>query len=296
MLYVWEGRTAVSTSADCWLQSNIVTECQHYCLSPWWSFMGKHLAHTPLSIPSSFSMHQKPPLSSDIQNTFPLFLLYMSPSTMWWLWLLHCEGNWERPSPLNSKALTENWNQTSKISQPSFNIRTNNAVAPAPALTLQSYAPQRIQRHGHRNSWVLRTRGVGGEVTLLFLHSVCMRETQKQDESVMQLGAFPFITTGRITIWEHSFSSWLVLGTVMLVWGASSAHAVGLPAKEQIWERVWSEPPEGTGNLCEMARFVLLFSWLFSKNKRKNYNARLLRQIITLYSKEAKDGRKGKDP
>lgn len=162
MLYVWEGRTAVSTSADCWLQSNIVTECQHYCLSPWWSFMGKHLAHTPLSIPSSFSMHQKPPLSSDIQNTFPLFLLYMSPSTMWWLWLLHCEGNWERPSPLNSKALTENWNQTSKISQPSFNIRTNNAVAPAPALTLQSYAPQRIQRHGHRNSWVLRTRGVGG--------------------------------------------------------------------------------------------------------------------------------------
>lgn len=98
------------------------TECQHYCLLPWWSFMWEHLAHMPLSIPSSFSMCQKSPLSSDIPNTFPFFLFYMSPSAVWWLWLLHVGGT------ENAKAPTENWNQTSKIHQSSFNVRTTNQL------------------------------------------------------------------------------------------------------------------------------------------------------------------------
>lgn len=121
LTYVWEGWTAIFTS-DCWPQADTITECQHYRLLPWWSFMWEHLAHMPLSIPSSFSMCQKSPLLSDIPNTFPLFLFYISPSVTWWLWLLHCGGT------ENAKAPTENWNQTSKIHQPSFNVRATNQL------------------------------------------------------------------------------------------------------------------------------------------------------------------------
>lgn len=117
-----------------------------------------------------------------------------------------------------------------------------------------------------------------------------MSETEKQDKSIMQLGAFLFIATGRITIWECSSSFWLILGAVVLGWGASSAYAVGLPAKNQLsWENAWSQPPEGTGNLHEVLRLILLLSWLLSKSKMKNCTTRLLRQIITVYSKKAKD-------
>lgn len=121
-----------------------------------------------------------------------------------------------------------------------------------------------------------------------------MNETEKQDKSIMQLGALLFIATGRIRVWEWNSSSWLILGVVVLPWGASSAYAVGLPAKNQLsWENTWSQPPEGTGNLCEVLRLILLLSWLLSKSKMKNCNTRLLRQIITVYSEKAKDD-KGK--
>lgn len=109
----------------------------------------------------------------------------------------------------------------------------------------------------------------------------------------MQLGAFLFIATGRIRVWHCNSSSWSFLGAVVLAWGASSAYAVGLPAKKQLsWEDTWSKPLEGTANLCELLRFILL-SWLLSKSKMKNCSTRLLRQIITVYSKKAKDD-KGK--
>ena len=247
--------TAVSTSADHWLQSNIVTECQHYCLSPWWSFMWEHLAYMPLSIPSSFSIHQKPSLSSDIQNTFPLFQFYMSPSATWWLWLLHCEGHWDGSRPLNSKAPTENWNQTSKISQPSFNIRTNKqrrgTCTSSPSAVSCSTENSETWSHKFKTLKDREREGGKKKKVLQFLYLVCISKTEKQDKSTMQLGSFPFITTGRITIQEPGSSSWLILGAVTLVWGASSSCAVGLPAEEQLSrERSWSQPPAGEGSFC----------------------------------------------
>lgn len=59
--------------------SKIVTKCQHYCLPLWWSFVWDHLAYTCLSVPSYFSMHQKPSLSSEIQNALPLFHVLCEP-------------------------------------------------------------------------------------------------------------------------------------------------------------------------------------------------------------------------
>lgn len=115
----WDGWTAVSTLPDCWSQSNIIAECQHYCLLPWWSSLWEHLTHMPLPIPSSFSMHQKQPLSSDIPNTFLLFLLYMRPSG----YDCFIVGGSE-----NAKAPTKNWNQTPKTYQSSFNVRTTNQL------------------------------------------------------------------------------------------------------------------------------------------------------------------------
>lgn len=286
MPYVWEGWTAVSTSAECWPQSNIITECQHYCLLPWWSSAWEHLTHMPLPTPSSFSMRQKPPLTSDIPNTFPLFLFYMSPSATWWLWLLHCRGSWEWQS------IYRELKSDMKFQESSFNVRTTNQLwatctsshFPISCTTDDSEAlPQKSM------SFKAKERNKKKLLFLPFLQLVCTSETDKQDKSIMQLGAFLFIAPRRITVWERSSR-----GAVVLRWGTSSVHAVGEPAENQLsWENTWSQPPEGTGNLCEVLGLILLLSSLLSKSKMKNCNSRLLRQIITVYSKKAKDD-KGK--
>lgn len=248
MLHVWGGWTAVSTSAGCWLQSNIVTECQHYCLSPWWSFMWEHLAHTPLSIPSSFSMHQKPSLSSDIQNTFPLFLLYMSPSATWWLWLIHCEGNWKGPSPLNSNAPTKNWNQTSKISQPRFNIRTNKqhrgtctiSHSPASCTTENSETwPQKFMSFKDGVGWVCDISSV-----LAFGLQEWDWETGRVNSATW---GFPLHNNRRnynmraqLLILTHSRSSYACTRS-------QQCSCSGTTCKRAA---VLGKPPEGTGNPC----------------------------------------------
>lgn len=164
---VWDGWTAVSTLPDCWPQSNIIAECQHYCLLPWWSSLWEHLTHMPLPIPSSFSIRQKPPLSSDIPNTFLLFLLYMRPSGYDCFIVRGSE---------NTKAPTQNWNQTPKTHQSSFNVRTTNFGAPAPSPTFQSLVPQMIQRHCHRSPWVLRKKKETKEVSISSVFTMCLHE------------------------------------------------------------------------------------------------------------------------
>lgn len=193
----------------------------------------------------------------------------------------------------NAKASTENEIRHQKSISPALmSEQTNNSGGHAPPPTFQSLVPQMIQRHCHRSPRVLRKNKKKPKmlIFLQFLQLVCMSETEKQDKSIMQLGAFLFIATGRITIWECSSSFWLILGAVVLGWGASSAYAMGLPANNPLsWENAWSQPPEGTGKLPEVLRLILLLSWLLSKSKMKNCTTRLLRQIITVYSKKAKD-------
>lgn len=256
-----------------------------------------HLCENTWLIP----LFQSPVLSPSIRNhhchlifrTLPFFSCSTWAPLPRCLWLIHRKGNWEGPSPFNSRAPTENCNQT-KISQPSFNIRTNDAGAPAPAPAPQSYAPQRIQ------SW-----------TQKFMSFEDNKNNKRDISWVLTFGLHEWDwETGRVSTatWifplcnnrkNYNTREWHLILTHCRCSDACTRSqwcwCRGTTCKRAaVLGEGWSQPPEGTGNLCKVLRFILLFSWLLGK--RKNYNSRLLRQIITRYSKNVKNGWKGKDP